>query len=200
MCKKLSENEELEDTILGSHPETDACRTDLSLIFLSLFVSWNYLSSLFLAEKASLETYKEFCWRIWVKCELKLPSYVQFYAKNVCQMRKTRIEVKANIAARADACKTAQLVVDNWRNKTTDMTDSNGKAEINSTNVELAKYGVYTKTFLAESICKTRCKWTIDDFTKYSDNNLITLLIINIEVEFATHIEESLTIYHCQVD
>lgn len=35
---------------------------------------------------------------------------------------------------------------------------------------------------------------------KCSNNNLITLLIINIGAESATHIEESLTICHCQVD
>lgn len=34
----LSKNEELEDTITGGHPETDDCHTDLSLVFLSLFV------------------------------------------------------------------------------------------------------------------------------------------------------------------
>ncbi len=35
---------------------------------------------------------------------------------------------------------------------------------------------------------------------KYSNNNFITLLIINIGAEFATHIEESLTICHCKID
>ncbi len=35
---------------------------------------------------------------------------------------------------------------------------------------------------------------------KYSDNNLITLLIMNIRAESATHMEESLTICYCQVD
>ncbi len=38
LCGKLSENEESEDAILGGHLETDARRTDLSLILLSLFV------------------------------------------------------------------------------------------------------------------------------------------------------------------
>ncbi len=61
---KLSENEESEDAIPGGHPETDARRTDLSLILLSLFVPWNHLSSLFLAEGATFEIYKEFCWRV----------------------------------------------------------------------------------------------------------------------------------------
>lgn len=58
---KLSENEESEDAIPGGHPETDARRTYLSLILLSLFVQWNYLLSFFLTEGAALTTYKEFC-------------------------------------------------------------------------------------------------------------------------------------------
>ncbi len=36
--RNLSENKELEDAIPGGYPETDACRADLSLILLSLFV------------------------------------------------------------------------------------------------------------------------------------------------------------------
>ncbi len=35
---------------------------------------------------------------------------------------------------------------------------------------------------------------------KYSNNNLITLLIMNIGAKSATHMEKSLTIYHCQMD
>lgn len=80
------------------------------------------------------------------------------------------------------------------------MADSNGDAEIDLTNMELAKFDVHTETFLAKSICKTCCKWAIDDFMKCSNNNLITLLILNIGAEFATHIEKSFTICHCQVD
>lgn len=56
----LSENEESEDAIPGGHPETDARRTDLSLILLSFFVPWNHLLPLFLTEGATLATYKEF--------------------------------------------------------------------------------------------------------------------------------------------
>lgn len=57
----LAENKEAEDAIPGGHPETNACRTDLSLILLSLFIPWKHLLSLFLAKGATLETYKDFC-------------------------------------------------------------------------------------------------------------------------------------------
>ncbi len=70
-------------------------------------------------------------------------------------MRKTSIKVKADIAAHADARKAARLTVNNWRNKTIDMANSNGEAEIDSINVNLAEFNVQTKTSLAKSVCKT---------------------------------------------
>ncbi len=197
---KLSENEESENAIPRGHPETNTRRTDLSFILSSLFMPWNHLSSLFLAEGATLVTYKEFCWGVWVKCEPTLPPYVRFYANNICQMRITRIEVRADIAARADTRKAARLAVDDWRDETTDMADNDGKAEIDPTNVGLAEFGVQTEMFLADSVRKTCRKWAIDDFTKCSDNNFITSLIMNIGAESTTHMKESLTICRCQVD
>lgn len=115
-------------------------------------------------------------------------------------MPKTWMKVRANITACADAYKAARLAVDNQRNKTTNIADSDGEAEIDLTNVELAEFGVYTETSLADNICETRRKQAIDTFMKCSNNNLITSLIMNIGAKSATHIEESLTIYYCQVD
>ncbi len=158
MRGKLSKNEKLVETIPESYSQTNVCRTDLSLTLLSLFVPWNHLSSLFLAERAVLETYEEFYWRVWVKCEPKLSFHIPFYTKNVCQMQKTRIEIRANIDTCTDARKAAQLTIDDLRNEITDMVDSNKKAEIVSTNVKLAKFGVSTKMSLVDSPRKTCCK------------------------------------------
>ncbi len=72
----LFKNEELEDVILWGYSETNAHRADLSLVFLSLFMSWNYLSSLFIIKRAILEAYEKFCLQIWVKCELRLLPHV----------------------------------------------------------------------------------------------------------------------------
>ena len=115
-------------------------------------------------------------------------------------MRKTRIKVRSNIAIHADARKVAQFAVDDWHDETTDIANSDGEAEIDPTNVGLAEFGVQTKTFLADNVCETCRKWAIDDFTKCSDNNLITLLIMNIGAESATHMEESLTICRYHLD
>ncbi len=58
----LFKNEESEDAIPGSYPKIDVCHTNLSLVLLSLFVPWNYLLSLFMTERVTSKTYKEFCY------------------------------------------------------------------------------------------------------------------------------------------
>ena len=62
--------------------------------------------------------------------------------------------------------------------------------------MKLAEFGIQIKTSLTNNICKTCCKWVINDFMKYSDNNLIILLIINIGTKFAIYIKKSLIICH----
>ncbi len=59
--RNLFKNEEFEDAIPGGHSEIDTCHVNQNLVFLSLFVPWNYLLSLFVAEEAISEIYKEFC-------------------------------------------------------------------------------------------------------------------------------------------
>lgn len=57
-------------------------------------------------------------------------------------MKKTRIEVRANIV---NSCKAAQLAIDNQCNKMSNMANSNNKANIYSINIELVKFGVSTQ-------------------------------------------------------
>ena len=99
----LSDNKEAKDAIPGGHPETDACRANLAVILLSLFVLWERLLDLFHNEKAIIATYKEFALSVWEQCEPNLPLHIQIYAQNVCQMRKSRIEIRANAIARSEA-------------------------------------------------------------------------------------------------
>lgn len=62
-------------------------------------------------------------------------------------MRKTRIEVRADIAARANVREVARLVVDNWYDEMTDIADSNGDTEIDSTNMNLVEFSIQTIMF-----------------------------------------------------
>lgn len=74
------------------------------------------------------------------------------------------------------------------------MVDSDRKAKIDLINVELVEFDIQTIMFLADNIYKTCHNWAINNFTRYSNNNLIMSLIINIKATSATHIEEFLTI------
>ncbi len=42
------------------------------------------------------------CWNIWYKCQPTLNAHVQFYATNLLQMRKSRLEACAAIESRAE--------------------------------------------------------------------------------------------------
>lgn len=115
-------------------------------------------------------------------------------------MRKTRKEIKVEIATYVDTHVTTRLVVDNQYKKTTNITDSNREAEIDFTNVGLVEFGIQTKTSLIDSIQETCRRQAIDDFTKCNDNNLIISLIINIGAESAIYNKESLITCRCQVN
>ncbi len=115
-------------------------------------------------------------------------------------MRKTRIEVRADLAARADTREVARLEVEDGCDNLSDVADNDGEAEIESPNVGLVEFGIQTQTSLADSVRETRHKWAIDDLTESRHNNFITSLIMNRGAEISTHKEDSLTIRRCQVD
>ncbi len=80
------------------------------------------------------------------------------------------------------------------------MANNNRKSGNDSRIMGLVEFGIQTQTSLVDNVCKTCCKWSIDDLTESGHNNLITSLIMNIRGEFSTHMEDSLTICQCQVD
>lgn len=49
---------------------------------------------------------------MWIIYELMLLSHVKFYTQNVCQIRKTRIEIRVNIVAYVDAYKVVRFAAD----------------------------------------------------------------------------------------
>lgn len=69
------------------------------------------------------------------------------------QLRKSRIEIKVNLIAHANTCETAKLMADNWYNKTINiMNNSNDKSNNDYANIDLTKFGIYTKIFLTNGI------------------------------------------------
>lgn len=112
-------------------------------------------------------------------------------------MRKTRIEVRADIVARANAREVARLAADDWPDVTIDMADSDDEANIDSANVDLVGFGVHTKTLLVNSVRETRCRWAVEDYTNNNKINIIISLIMNLRAENANYIEDSLLICCC---
>lgn len=74
----------------------------------------------------------------------------------MCQIRKTRIEIKANLVTYADACKAVKIAVDNWYNNLLDIANnSEDKTDVDFANIDLAQFGIHTKILLADSVRKT---------------------------------------------
>lgn len=84
-------------------------------------------------------------------------------------MRKTRIKVRANIAARVDAWEITQLIANDWHNITTELAASDVDDKVDSLNVELLEFGIQTKTSITSHIQEMCYRWTIGDFIKYSN-------------------------------
>ena len=106
----------------------------------------------------------------------------------MCQISKSRIKVKIKLIVCADAQKAARLTANNCRYATADIIgNNNDKSNNNYINVDLAKFGINTKTLLADNIRKTCCRWAVNDYTNSSKINVITKLIINLKYEISTH-------------
>jgi len=73
----LSENQSLEDSVRGGHPETTAIQNDLAEIFLALLLPWEQLPTLFATFHCSSDSYKDLCSNIWTNIKSSLPSHLQ---------------------------------------------------------------------------------------------------------------------------
>lgn len=102
------------------------------------------------------------------------------------QIRKSRIEIKADLIAHTNACKVARLVTNDWHNTTVDITNNrNDESNDNGTNINLAKFEIYTKILLIDSVRKTHCRWAVDNYTNSSKIEVITILITNFKSEIS---------------
>ena len=61
----FSEQQALEDSVRGGHPETDSMQNDLALVLLALLVPWERLPPLFADFDCTAGAYKDHCADIW---------------------------------------------------------------------------------------------------------------------------------------
>ncbi len=78
--------------ISADDPETAEGYNDIAVILLALFVPWDRLQSLFADMGATDDNYSSFCWAIWCLYYPTLDDHVRYYATNVLQMRKSKVD------------------------------------------------------------------------------------------------------------
>ena len=97
----LFDSDALGDIISADDPGTVEGHNDIAVILLALFVPWDRLQPLFADMGATDDNYSSFCWAIWCLCYPTLDDHVKYYATNVLQMRKSKIDA-CELAARND--------------------------------------------------------------------------------------------------
>ncbi len=65
---------------------------NIAIILLTLFVPWNHLQPLFSEMGAINDNYLSFSWVIWYLFYPMLDDYVKYYATNILQIRKSKID------------------------------------------------------------------------------------------------------------
>lgn len=100
---QLCDTEDIDDTILIDHANEDGKLNNIAVILLALFVPWERLPILFRDAGATENTYISCCWNIWSQCCPTLDAHVQYYASNLLQMRRSKVEAQAQAAANAEA-------------------------------------------------------------------------------------------------
>ncbi len=88
----LFDSDDLDDIILADDPGTAEGHNDIAVILLVLFIPWDRLQLLFADMGATDDNYSSFCWAIWYLCYPTLEDHVKYYAINILQMRKSKID------------------------------------------------------------------------------------------------------------
>ena len=103
LISSLSENQDLEDSVHGGHPETESMQNDLALILLALLVPWEQLPHRFAMFDCSNEVYKGHCATIWNEIMPSLPPHVQIITWNIQLLRKSKEDVQVNAILQKEA-------------------------------------------------------------------------------------------------
>ena len=87
-----------EDAVRGGHPDTTAMENDVAEILLGFFVPWERLTSLF---RTYDEPKRDAFSSVWNAVKPTLPRHLQHYADNFELLRKSKEDLKIDIALRA---------------------------------------------------------------------------------------------------
>jgi hypothetical protein len=164
----FSNQQALEDSVRGGHPETDSMQNDLALILLALLVPWDRLPPLFAEFDCIAGAYQDQCANIWASIVLSLPLHLQDVARNVQLLRKSKADAQVDAALRREARQAASSL----QNLISDSDDSDCEDNDNLNNVdelpESSDHGINLDT-LYQAFSVIKYKWAESD-RQYADN------------------------------
>jgi len=99
----VSENQPLEDSVRGGHPQTDCMQNDLALGLLGLLVPWEHLPPLFTGIDCTAGGYVSHCAEVWESVKSSLPLHLQDVARNFELLRKSKADAQVDAALRREA-------------------------------------------------------------------------------------------------
>lgn len=105
----MFDSDSLDNMIFADDSKTAEGYNNIAVILLALFMPWDCLYSLFVDIGAINDNYLSFCWAIWCHCYPTLNNHVKYYATNILQIGKNKINT-CELAARNDH--TGSLEVD----------------------------------------------------------------------------------------
>ena len=114
-------------------------------------------------------------------------------------MRKSRIEVRADAVARSEARELAELAADDWHDQGSQPFNDDIDTDNELALVNLAEFGLPSKTSLTYVVIRICKKWLIDNYLISNKINLITSIITSSGTAVANHLEKSIIIRPCQV-
>lgn len=114
-------------------------------------------------------------------------------------MWKSKIKVQVNTITRSEAWELAGLEADKWHNQDfhpfNNNIDTNNKLAL----VNLVKFGLLSKTSLADTVRGIYKKWLIDDYLISNKIDLIISMITSLEIAMANHLKKSIVIHPYQI-
>ncbi|MCJ1342680.1 hypothetical protein MMC31_000867 [Peltigera leucophlebia] len=155
----LFDSDGLSNIISADDPGTVEGHNDIVVILLALFVPWNRLHSLFADMGATNDNYSSFCWAIWCLCYPTLDDHGKYYAANVLQMRKSKIDA-CELAARNDHTGSSEEDV---MEQADPLKPSN--AEVDNVDEQFFEMGLETHATVESLVTLTIYNWRSADAT-----------------------------------
>ncbi len=155
----LFDNDGIGEIIPVDRPETPEGLNDIAVILLTLFVPWDCLQPLFSEIGARNDNYLSFGWTIWCFFYPTLDDHVKYYATNILQMRKSRIDARELAASNDYAVSQEENVMEE------DIIINSDDIEIDDINEQCYDMELDTDASIENLVTLTVYNWRSTDAT-----------------------------------